>query len=1843
MLWRALNHIKSGFYIDIGAQDPVNDSVSLAFHNNGWKGIHVEPVATYAQKLVTARPGDAVVQAIIGTSLQKVEFFEIEGTGLSSVHPEIATSRAAEGFVVKKIEVNCLPLSEILDMYPTGDVHWLKIDVEGQEADVLQSWGLSKVRPWIVVIERVFPGTKIIPEDNIEKLITDIGYHYAYSDGINHFFVSNNHPELDEYFSHGPNVFDNFILGSSSPYSNKGENNIAISDEKLSISNSVILKQDKKIEKLKSALASEKTEKRQLELVHKNDQVLAKKNILQLRLQIKDLADQIRSVQEIAIGTKSLIKHSQELEDLLLKNNAREQQLIEKKIQIEEENLDLIHIIARTKSIQEHNEIVTNKFKSDNLAILEHISQQKNQLEEENLDLLNLVTKGNAIQTHNEIVANQLKIENFSTLQRISQLELMYNQKVAQVSFLKSTASWKITAPLRALRKVFRRPGNPASQKNFQNAKLANSTPYVKVESIYPHESVTKLQTKETLVSETIYPTANNIQELVCLCDEVFVICAYQTLLNRMPEPEGLSIYLRRVRAGDSKIKILWDINRSVEGQLKNFTLPGLSLKIVKQQGDVSYIKRKWNALTGLSTTLRSLRIMENQIGMRFSTLDKRLSNIRSLDVSSNLAYTNPASQSDPEAELENSNSGVVGQVTDVGSLVYSSQEKGITGNNFAVQENNQPFVFPLPTGLRKLYVFVDHTIGCSTNTGVQRVVRGVASGLLDSSEQVHFVKWDDIVKKCVLINSEERKYLAKWNGPSVRTHEQDLYGPPTGPLIEVPLHNLAENNWLIVPEVTTLTQHQLPVTLDLIGWANRSGLKTGFIFYDAIPLRRKELSDSVPHHRLYMQHLRLANVVWSISDWSKDDLLAYWSESELATGKTIPEILTIALPGQSTRAARVIKPYEAKSIILSVGSIEPRKNQLMLIRAFQTYRKKNKSSLWQLILVGNLHPDVAHEVNKAIHKDSAIKYLGHVSDDALDGFYRDCAFTVFPSVEEGFGLPILESLWYAKPCLCANFGAMAEVAKDGGCLTVDVRDQKAFDKGLRQLIEDEKLRKNLSERAATRHFVTWPDYVGSIVQRIDDEASANNKIGVIYYWVNSTLSFPKNTGIQRVNRQLARSLLEQGFELIPVKWDKKNSVFKSLADIELEHLAKWNGPQPASWKTLPTSSPHSNCWFLMTELPLDLSTSEQEELLAYTRSIGLRNAAVFYDAIPWKMKNTYPKHYSQVHREYMVVIGSYDLALPISNISRDDLISVLSREQTRPLGLRNGIKTAMLPGEFSEIERVLVPKIKNPMDKTIRILSVGTVEPRKNHLAMIEAFIFAQTQTKQSLELVLVGRDDNAELTKSIGSIAKSHPSVRWEMNADDTVLRELYEQCDFTIYPSLEEGFGLPILESLWFAKPCICANFGAMVEVARDGGCLTVDVRNLQEFSAAILKMCNDHVREQFIKEATSIKFKSWYDYAQEVSLRLAQATPRVKEAKLPITSSQIKVRSKSMAISKRPLLSVCISTYNRADWLERSLRNLMEQFPKPLVDVEFLVCDNTSTDHTSEVVEPYLKRKDFTYKRNPVNVGMLGNLRETAHYANGQYIWIVGDDDLIMPGAVGRILKAIRANPQAALVYLNYAYTRIEDARTVTDFEAFFRDAIPIVPPEPDIIGPIKKICARNENFFTAIYTLVLRRDHATNAYSQNTSGRPFSTMLTCIPTTHYVLNHMMEETGVWIGTPQLVVNLNVSWMKYAPLWILERIPELYDLAESQGAEIKEVDRWRNHTLIHGVEVFFREIFENDPLNNVEYFDPLRLVGRFKHLENFSKIEPGLKVIYQKAHTNGHPSAQLDPSLIFSSLS
>ncbi len=211
MLWRALKHVEAGFYVDVGANDPVEDSVTKAFYDYGWSGINIEPVAGWYEKLCEQRQRDINLQVAAGDYDGELRLFEVVDTGLSTTNEAYASQHAEEhGYTVHQLKVPVQTLSTILSHHTVTDIHFLKIDVEGSERFVLKGLDLSSFRPWIIVIEATKPMTATLDFEIWESLLTQQNYSFVYFDGINRFYLSNEHPELAQAFAVPPNLWDRY-------------------------------------------------------------------------------------------------------------------------------------------------------------------------------------------------------------------------------------------------------------------------------------------------------------------------------------------------------------------------------------------------------------------------------------------------------------------------------------------------------------------------------------------------------------------------------------------------------------------------------------------------------------------------------------------------------------------------------------------------------------------------------------------------------------------------------------------------------------------------------------------------------------------------------------------------------------------------------------------------------------------------------------------------------------------------------------------------------------------------------------------------------------------------------------------------------------------------------------------------------------------------------------------------------------------------------------------------------------------------------------------------------------------------------------------------------------------------------------------------------------------------------------------------------------------------------------------------------------------------------------------------------------------------------------------------
>lgn len=211
VLHRVFRDRKDGFYIDVGAWDPVVDSVTKFFYDEGWSGINIEPNECFYRKLMQDRPRDINLNFALGEREEDRPFYLFEEYGHSSFDESARDHFARLGYEAKQSKVKVTTLAAICRDYVKRQIDFLKVDCEGWEKFVIRGADWDRFRPTVLVIEATQPGTATPSWPDWEPYVVENGrYEMVYFDGLNRFYLRREYAELRSCFEVPPNVFDGF-------------------------------------------------------------------------------------------------------------------------------------------------------------------------------------------------------------------------------------------------------------------------------------------------------------------------------------------------------------------------------------------------------------------------------------------------------------------------------------------------------------------------------------------------------------------------------------------------------------------------------------------------------------------------------------------------------------------------------------------------------------------------------------------------------------------------------------------------------------------------------------------------------------------------------------------------------------------------------------------------------------------------------------------------------------------------------------------------------------------------------------------------------------------------------------------------------------------------------------------------------------------------------------------------------------------------------------------------------------------------------------------------------------------------------------------------------------------------------------------------------------------------------------------------------------------------------------------------------------------------------------------------------------------------------------------------
>lgn len=260
-------------------------------------------------------------------------------------------------------------------------------------------------------------------------------------------------------------------------------------------------------------------------------------------------------------------------------------------------------------------------------------------------------------------------------------------------------------------------------------------------------------------------------------------------------------------------------------------------------------------------------------------------------------------------------------------------------------------------------------------------------------------------------------------------------------------------------------------------------------IFHDAIPLKQPHITwpQSVARHPGYMKLLAKFDRVWAVSEASREELTGFWRWQGIA--KTPPvEVLALGADFNGAPRVRQRPGGEAgRPALLGVGILEPRKNQAFLLDVCEELWGEGLA--FDLHLVGRVNPHFGKPLVNRIatlrKKFAGLHYHEAASDAEVARLYATARASVFPTIAEGCGLPLLESLWMGVPCVCSDLPVLRENTAGGGCLPVAVNDRAKWKATLRRVLTEDAMHAILQAEATSRALPTWAEAAAVVRQAL--------------------------------------------------------------------------------------------------------------------------------------------------------------------------------------------------------------------------------------------------------------------------------------------------------------------------------------------------------------------------------------------------------------------------------------------------------------------------------------------------------------------------------------------------------------------------------------------------------------------------------------------------------------------------------------------------------------------------------------------------------------------------------------
>lgn len=792
--------------------------------------------------------------------------------------------------------------------------------------------------------------------------------------------------------------------------------------------------------------------------------------------------------------------------------------------------------------------------------------------------------------------------------------------------------------------------------------------------------------------------------------------------------------------------------------------------------------------------------------------------------------------------------------------LIHTLVDEVSSWNNKAKSELSTTIALNQQTGLaRQLLLDVSEIRNNDAATGVQRVVRSYLQALLQSPPAGFQV--------VPVYATREEGYCYAWQ--MANNFGLEL---PEG-LSQQALEDNAPIHWQRGDIFFGLDmQHHVQLAQQsFLRRLQADGVTVKFLVYDLLPIQLADLFKNDDAKQLHEQWLRMVSATDGAICISKATAEAFDEWIELNSIYRTPGFrmswvhiggdLDGSKPssGLPDDTDQLLAKIRRRTSFLAVSTLEPRKGQDLLFAAVEALWERGHDI--NLVLVGKQGwkiEDLANKLRQHPESGKRLLWLEGISDEYLEKVYQASSVLVAASINEGFGLSLVEAARYGIPIIARDIPVFREVAESSAFYFQGNKGQALADELEKWLAL---YQKGIHPKSTDLSWQTWGQSAEKLKYELIEKRYPRRQLLVD---ISELVRHDARSGIQRVVRSILQEWLgkpPEGYRVEPV-YGSLDEGYRYARRFSLDFM----GWPPAELEDELIDYAPGDVFF-----GLDMQPQIQVAQQAFYQKLrrhGVTVKFLLYDLLPITMPQFFPSGNEESFVRWLRMITATDGVICISRTVADELRSWVEADHSsgceRPLKIdwfhlgADIDNSSPSKGMLNDAQEVLSKFQARPS-----FLMVGTLEPRKGHADTLDVFD-ALWHQGQDINLVIVGK--MGWKVEALAERIKSHPQYNqrlfWLAGISDEYLDKVYDSCACLVAASYGEGFGLPLIEAAQKGMPIIARDIPVFREVAGEHAIYLPSDMNIGS-AGKILKQWLEIYRGGEIFTSKDMPWLTWQD--------------------------------------------------------------------------------------------------------------------------------------------------------------------------------------------------------------------------------------------------------------------------------------------------------------------------------------------------------------------------------------------